>query len=249
MEKIISVLNLKGGCGKTTTSANMAYILAKDYGKRVLVIDNDKQGNITKTFNADASKKTLTDVIIGEPITAAIQTVENGIDICPADMNLLTANLALITNTEIDQTAILKDSLAEVMDNYDYCIIDCPPDINISVIAALVASDEVIIPVKVDGYAFEGMNILLGQIHSAQQMNPKLKFRGCLITMYQRSNVNEQGKEWLIKNGYHVFATHIRRSVKQDESTFANMTLLEYSPYSAPAKDYRAFVKEYLEEG
>lgn len=249
MEKIISVFNLKGGCAKTTTSVNMAYILAKDYGKRVLVIDNDKQGNASKAFNANVDGKTLTDVIMGEPITNVIQTVEHGIGICPADMNLLTANLALITNTEIDQTSILKNSLKEVMDSYDYCIIDCPPDINVSVIAALVASDEVIIPVKVDGYAFDGMNILLGQINSAQQINPKLKFRGCLITLYQRSNVNEQGKEWLMANGYHVFSTHIRRSVKQDESTFANMTLVKYSPSSAPAKDYRAFVKEYLEEG
>lgn len=104
--------------------------------------------------------------------------------IVPANMTLLTANLEVIKNEEIDQVTILSKELEKVKDVFDYCIIDCPPDINISVINALVAADEVIIPIKIDGYAFDGMKELEEQINNAKQLNPKLKFRGCLVTMF-----------------------------------------------------------------
>lgn len=248
--KTIAIINMKGGCAKTTTTANMAYILAKDYGKRVLAIDNDKQGNLSKACGVwSYDKQSLADVLTGQQdIQDVIQsTSTNGMDVVPANMHLLSANLMVIKDEDRQQATILKEGLEKVQDNYDYCIIDCPPDINISVINALVAADEVIIPIKIDGYSFDGMNELEEQISNAKQLNPRLKFRGCLVTMFYNREVCRQGEEWLKSQRYPVFRTHIRKTEKVDEATFTGKSLMEYSPRSAAARDYRMFTKEYLE--
>lgn len=248
--KTIAIINMKGGCAKTTTSVNMAHILAKDYGKRVLVIDNDKQGNLSKACGAwSYDNPSLADILTGAAgITEVIQAMQIPLlNVIPANMHLLTANLMVIKDEDRQQATILKDELQEVADAYDYCIIDCPPDINISVINALVAADEVIIPIKIDGYAFDGMDELEEQINNAKQLNSKLKFRGCLVTMFYNRDVCRQGEEWLQNQRYPVFKTHIRRTEKADEVTFTKESLMEYSPRSGAARDYRAFVKEYLE--
>lgn len=248
--KTIAIINMKGGCAKTTTSVNMAHILAKDYEKRVLIIDNDKQGNLSKTCGAwSYDNPSLADILTGAAgIAEVIQTTQIPLlNVIPANMHLLTANLMVIKDENRQQATILKDELQEVEDAYDYCIIDCPPDINISVINALVAADEVIIPIKIDGYAFDGMDELEEQINNAKQLNPKLKFRGCLVTMFYNRDVCRQGEEWLQNQRYPVFKTHIRRTEKADEVTFTKESLMEYSPRSGAARDYKAFVKEYLE--
>lgn len=248
--KTIAVINMKGGCAKTTTTVNMAHILAKDYGKRVLVIDNDKQGNLSKACGVwSYDNPSLADILTGAAgITEVIQTTQNPLlNAIPANMHLLTANLMVIKDEDREQATILKNELEEVADTYDYCIIDCPPDINISVINALVAADEVIIPIKIDGYAFDGMDELEEQISNAKALNPKLKLRGCLVTMFYNRDVCRQGEAWLQNQRYPVFKTHIRRTEKADEVTFTNESLMEYSPRSGAARDYKAFVKEYLE--
>lgn len=248
--KTIAIINMKGGCAKTTTTVNMAHILAKDYKKRVLLIDNDKQGNLSKACGAwSYDNPSLADILTGAAgITEVIQTTQIPLlNVIPANMHLLTANLMVIKDQDRQQATILKDELQEVAYAYDYCIVDCPPDINISVINALVAADEVIIPIKIDGYAFDGMDELEEQINNAKQLNPKLKFRGCLVTMFYNRDVCRQGEEWLQNQRYPVFKTHIRRTEKADEVTFTNESLMEYSPRSGAARDYKAFVREYLE--
>lgn len=248
--KVIAIINMKGGCAKTTTAVNMAHILATDYRKTVLVIDNDKQGNLSKACGVwSYEKPSLADVLTGEKgIKEVIQATNTALlNAIPANMHLLTANLTVIKDEEINQATILKEALEEVIDAYDYCIIDCPPDINISVINALVAADEVIIPIKIDGYAFDGMEELEQQIENAKQLNPKLKFRGCLVTMFYNRDVCRQGEDYLQNQRYPVFSTHIRRTEKADEVTFTNLSLMEYSPRSGAARDYKTFVKEYLE--
>lgn len=248
--KIIAIINMKGGCAKTTTTVNMGHILAKDYGKKVLLIDNDKQGNLSKACNVwSYDNPSLADIFTGEKNIEEVrqQSETENLSVIPANMHLLTANLMVIKNEEIDQATILSKQLDRIADNYDYCIIDCPPDINISVINALVAADEVIIPIKIDGYAFDGMEELEGQIENAKQLNNKLKFRGCLVTMFYNRDVCRQGEGYLRNQRYPVFATHIRRTEKADEVTFTNESLIEYSPRSGAARDYKAFVKEYLE--
>lgn len=249
--KTIAIINMKGGCAKTTTAVNMAYILAKEYDKKVLLIDNDKQGNLSKACGVwSYESPSLADMLTGqEEIGGVIQVVEKmpNMAVIPANMHLLTANLAVIKDEEREQATIISKELEKVKEIFDYCIIDCPPDINVSVINALVAADEVIIPIKIDGYAFDGMDELEEQINNAKALNPKLKFRGCLVTMYYNRDVCRQGEAWLQNQRYPVFKTHIRRTEKADEVTFTNESLMEYSPRSGAARDYKTFVKEYLE--
>lgn len=248
--KTIAIINMKGGCAKTTTAVNMAHILAKDYGKQVLVIDNDKQGNLSKACGVwSYEKPSLADILTGQQAMEEVtqETATSGLYAIPANMHLLTANLMVIKDEERDQATIISNELERVKDKYDYCIIDCPPDINISVINALVAADEVIIPIKIDGYAFDGMDELEEQINNAKQLNPKLKFRGCLVTMFYNRDVCRQGEEYLQNQRYPVFKTHIRRTEKADEVTFTTQSLMQYSPRSGAARDYKTFVKEYLE--
>lgn len=249
--KTIAIINMKGGCAKTTTAVNMAYILAKEYDKKVLLIDNDKQGNLSKACGVwSYENPSIADMLTGkEEIGGVVQVVEKmpNMAVIPANMHLLTANLEIIKDEEREQATIISKELEKVKEIFDYCIIDCPPDINVSVINTLVAADEVIIPIKIDGYAFDGMDELEEQINNAKKLNPKLKFRGCLVTMYYNRDVCRQGEAWLQNQRYPVFKTHIRRTEKADEVTFTNESLMEYSPRSGAARDYKTFVKEYLE--
>ena len=144
-----------------------------------------------------------------------------------------------------------KAALDPIAGEYDYCLIDNAPDINISTINALVASDDVIIPIKIDKYAFDGLAELKEQIEDTRDdLNPRLRLAGCLITCFQRTDADKQGEEWLRSQPeYPVFDTHIRYSEKVTESTFAESPIAEYSRRSGAAMDYIAFVREYLERG
>ncbi len=258
--KVIAIINMKGGCGKTTTAVNMTHALGKR-GNRVLLVDNDKQGNASRAYAVHSYElPSIADILTGKRTTIeTVRTTEyENVDVIPANMHLLTANLSVIMDQDKEQQTILRNEFEKISGMYDYCIIDCPPDINISVINALVAADEVIIPVKIDGYALDGMEELEQQIENAKELNPKIKFRGCLVTMFYRTTqkdadgnivpgVNEQGKEWLKSQKYPVFNTHIRRTPKKvDENTFTDVPLLEYSPFCGASRDYIKFVEEYL---
>lgn len=249
----ISILNLKGGVAKTITAINMAHILATVYKKRVLLIDNDKQGNTSKFFKLH-SYETLG---IAEVLTEKKFDIHNAIhhtqyadlDVISANMNLLNANLKIIMDVSRQQQTILKKALQQVESEYDYCIIDNAPDINISVINSLVAANEVIVPIKIDQFSFDGIEQLVEQFESIRELNPTLHFRGCLVTQFARNDVNIQGEAHLIVQAeYPMFATHIRRTEKVDESTFTSQPIIEYSQRCGAAKDYKNFVKEYLGE-
>lgn len=249
--KVISIINLKGGVAKTMSSINIAHILSTIHNKKVLIIDNDKQGNTTKFFDMHSES----DLSIAEIMTnrnveleeVIKQTKYKNLDIIPSNMKLLRANLDVIMDMSRPQQTRLKKALEQIEGEYDYCIIDNPPDINISVINALVASDDVLIPIKVDKFSFDGMNELIEQIENAKEMNPRLNLKGCFVTLFAKNDVNVQGEQLLNSDKkYSMFKTHIRRTVKADESTFTNIPLLEYSKRCGATKDYIALVEEYL---
>jgi chromosome partitioning protein len=251
--KTVSIINLKGGVGKTITAVNMAYILASEYSKKVLLIDNDKQGNTSKFFKRhDDDMVTLADILVEKNIdtkTAINHTNFDKLDLISANMNLLQANLRIIMDSTRQQQTILKKALAQVAAEYDYCIIDNAPDINISVINGLVVADDVIVPIKIDQFSFDGLKQLVEQFDAIRDFNPKLNFRGCLITQYAQNKVNLQGDEWLNNSEqYPMFKTHISRTVKIDESTFVGEPIVRHSKGCKAAKDYLNFVEEYLEE-
>lgn len=249
--KTISIINLKGGVAKTISAVNIAHILATTHNKRVLLIDNDKQGNVSKMFgvhnyNAPSIADILTQRKMALDVLGASEYRD--LSIIPANMNLLKANLEVMLDSSRPQQTRLKAACRQLENSFDYCIIDCAPDINISTINALVASDYVLIPIKIDNFAFDGLAELIEQIENVREdFNPDIKYR-CFVTCYQNNEVNRQGEEWLKerRSEYPLFDTHIRRTVKIDESTFASMPILEYSKRCGAAKDYLALVEEFL---
>lgn len=255
--RVISIISLKGGVAKTTTSVNMAYILCR-MGRRVLLIDNDKQGNASKTFGLydPDDKDTVARIMLDRDLdvreiikaTPYSETEKGTLDIITANMDLLEANLRTIVDTGRQQQTRFKKALAAVSDNYDYCIIDNAPDINMSIINALVVSDDLIIPIMIDQYSFDGLEILAEQIEQTREdFNPALTFRGCLVTQYRRADVQEQGAE-VLDSGYPIFKSRIRRTEnKVNESTFAGKPVVEYSVRCGASQDYKKFVNEYLE--
>lgn len=249
--KVVSFINRKGGPGKTTTAVNTSYILATNHAKRVLLVDNDYQGNATDHFGFSKDEiNTIADVLLQDDYDiydAIYSTQYKNLDLLGANMRLLSANLRIITDQERRQEIILRTALEKIKDRYDYCIIDNGPEINISVINALMASDEVIVPVKIDDYSFSGLANIVQQIEDAKALNTGIMFKGCLVTQFARNDINLNGKAELKRRGYPVFNTHIRRTEKVDESTFYKKPITEYSPRCGAAKDYIAFVKECFE--
>ena len=189
--KIISIINLKGGVAKTLTADNMAHVLAVFHNKRVLLVDNDKQGNTSKAFGVHSyDEKSLSDVLTARRLDVREvikKTRFENIDVLPANMTLIRANMEVLMDTTRPQQTRLRAALDPVAGQYDFCIIDNAPDINISTINALVASDDVIIPIKIDKYAFDGLAELKEQIEDTRDdLNPRLRLAGCLITCFIR---------------------------------------------------------------
>ena len=264
--RVISIINLKGGVAKTTTTVNMAYLLAKR-GYKVLLVDNDKQGNASKAFGLydpedhDNVARVMLEAV--PLIDLAASTQYKNLDIVPANMDLLEANLRVIADVSRPQQTRIKKAISKksierelqgeettsAAEEYDFIIFDNAPDVNMSIINALVVSDDVIVPVEIDQYSFDGLDILLEQITAVKEdFNPALSFRGCLITKYrQREEVQAQGAE-VLKERCNVFSTKIRRTEdKPKESTFAKIPLVEYSVRCGASQDYKKFVTEYLE--
>lgn len=251
--KVLSIINLKGGVGKTISSANIGYILSELHNYKVLLMDNDKQGNLSKIFNRHNYELHGVEEIMTNRNVDVFDLIQNteykNLDIISANMKLLAANLEVIKNENIVQETRVRQALKQIEEYYDYCIIDNAPDINISTINALVASDEVIIPVKIDDFGFDGLKELITQINNTKvDLNENLVFRGCFVTSYVNNEVNRQGKELLKESNYKVFDTHIRRTEKIVESTFAKMPINLYSKRCGAAVDYKRLVEEYLSE-
>lgn len=249
--KIISIINLKGGVAKTTSAINIAYTLVRNHGMRVLLIDNDKQGNTSRFFGLHSYEKAgMAELLVERKldVKSVIQeTAYKNLDVITANMNLLRANKEILLDVSRPQQTRLKKALNQLDGEYDFCVIDNAPDINMSVINALVASDDVLVPIKVDKFAFDGLEQLAEQIEDVKEFNEDIVFRGCFITMFQRTSVNMQGCEYLeLSTGYPLFRTRIRKTVKVDETTFAGKPLLDYKKGTTAGKDYETLVVEYL---
>lgn len=250
--KTVSIINLKGGVAKTITAVNMAHILATVHNKRVLLMDNDKQGNPSKMFGLHSyDKKSISELLTVRNINildVIAPTAYENLHLIPANMSLLKANQEVMMDQSRPQQTRIKKAFDVIQDEYDFCIIDNAPDINISTINALVASNEVVIPIKIDKYSFDGLDELKEQIDNTKEdLNPELELGGCLITQFYNREVNIQGEEWLREQTkYPVYKNHIRRTEKVDESTFYSKPILEYSKTCSAARDYLAFVEEFL---
>ena len=181
--KTFSIVNKKGGVGKTTITVNLAYAPAKSCDLRVLVIDNDDQGNDSQFFQSEEGL-TLADILVGKAgIRDAVQhTRYGGIDLVASSSALLDANVAVIKDEDIVQHTILREALAKVEEAYDVCLIDNPPTINASVINALVASDDVIIVTTPDIYGIRGVSQMVEYIEAIREYNAPCVIADALST-------------------------------------------------------------------
>ena len=244
-----AILNQKGGVAKTVTAVNMAAILAADYNMEVLVVDGDAQANATEFFGGlQRGACTLADLLRRHNDGQTIQASNfDGVALLGADDSLMDLDLSAVKSKEADVT-----SLARLVEQYkrrfDYVLIDCPPAFNAASAAALLAADDVIIPIKMDSFALRGMANLMRQIKNMQAINPSLRVAGLLPTMVYKSDAITQAMDALQSSGLQVFPA-IRRSNKTDDSTFAQAPLIQSSPKSAACIDYRRFVRTYLKGG
>lgn len=253
--KTTAIMNLKGGVAKTITAVNMAMILAEKHGKRVLLIDADHQGNSSSFFTTNDDDYTLVDTLTGNGETLWCDNVfgsgVEGLDLIPSDMRLAALDVGDgVSDSERTRRYFrLRDFLlcAAEDDAYDHVIIDMPPSFSTAAKAALVAADEVIIPMKIDAFSVSGLVELLGQIDSMRKINPRLKLRGALVTMYRNAQNTNEAVEFLKKSRVPVFDSVIRWTDRLvDESTFAHKPLYQHSPRCAAARDYVKFIEEYL---
>lgn len=255
--RVISIINLKGGVGKTFTASNMAHIL-NNQGKSVLLVDNDKQGNLSKLLgvyqdNIECGTAKLTRGCYKD-INSIRQVLPGyaGMDIINANMTLLQATHDITVTAAEDQIERFKPLLQayplEADKPYDYIIIDNPPDLGLNVINALTITDDVIVPTKIDNWSLEGLDTIIAQIEEMKQINSKLQFLGTLLTMWQNDDANMAGWEWLKEKDYKLFETKIWYSKAAAESTFFGQTITEYRPRSWTAQRYKKFVAEYLEK-
>lgn len=253
--KTIAIINLKGGVGKTHAAANMAYELYRR-GCKVLLIDNDKQGNLSRTYNRYNAQEVA-------PITKILslqygmdegliqETAYKWLDIITSNMSLFGATWNLTKEPQTNQMERYKNFVdwTGIDEMYDYCIIDNPPDISLNVVNALMITDEVIVPVKIDEDALEGLDIVADQIEHAKAFNDRLKLAGVLVTSYQNTDGEAAGLEWLKAHSTYKVLGVIRYSKKVAESSFMRKPVYEYSPCCAAAQDYKKFVTAYTGKG
>ena len=254
--KTIAICNLKGGVAKTTTVVNLAADLAHFHGKRVLVIDADSQANATEFLGGGRaghslatllrlSKAERTDFTLSieadQIITAS--TVP-AVDLLPADDSLMDLDLSKVEEGTA-YVACLRDLLAGRKD-YDTCLIDCPPAFNAAAAAALLAADEVIIPIKLDAFSLRGLANLSRQIQNMRKINPQLRIAGMLPVMWYESRENRQALDRLRESGLHVFP-RIRRSTMVDAMTYRQEPLYISSPKSGACHDYKTFAAKIAE--
>ncbi|MCQ2483016.1 MAG: ParA family protein [Clostridia bacterium] len=250
MTSIISVVNQKGGVGKTTTVISLAAYLGKKK-KKVLVIDMDPQSNSTSSMGIDETKleQSIYDVLIDDkPIDEVIvKTNTQNVDICPTDINLAGAEIELVS--QISREQILKTALSTVKDRYDYIIIDCPPTLGLLTINALTASTDIIIPILGDYLSLKGLSLLNDTINLVKKkLNPEISLLGVLLNMYDgRTQLARQVKEEVVKYyGDKVFKTEIPRNVRLSEAPSYGQTISDYDKKSKGGLAYEKLAKEVM---
>jgi len=247
--KIIVFANQKGGVGKTTTAVNVGAFMAEE-GKKVLLIDFDPQGNMSSSVGTDKDKPGIYEVIIGKlPLKDAIQeTTVRNLNIVSSNVNLAGANIELI---EVDRREFfLKNAVMQVIDNWDYVLIDCPPSLGLLTLNGLTAAQQVYIPMQCEYFALEGLSMLLKTVQQVQKgTNPNLKLGGIIFTMYDSRTrlANEVVQE---VTGYFkekVFKTVIPRNVRLSEAPSHSVPINQYDMTCIGAKSYKKLAREVLD--
>lgn len=241
---VISIINHKGGVGKTTTTLNLGAALAID-GKRVLMIDLDGQANLTISAGIKNATKTIYEAFRGDIEKLPILSNKEGLHIVPASLDLQALEAELMG--EPGRELILKDLLSSIESEYDIVLIDCPPALGFLTLNALTASSHVLIPVEAEALALKGMTKLLQVVAKVQKrLNPQLSILGIVVTKYDSRKVLNRNVRDSIQKDYPDFlmTTVIRDNVSLAEAPAVQMDVLHYSPQCYGSLDYTALAQE-----
>lgn len=250
MGKVISIFNQKGGVGKTTTNINLSACLAKR-GKRILIIDNDPQGNSTSGVGVDKSdvEYTLYDVMVDQldPRKAIVHTPFPNLDVLPSNVELAGAEIELsaLDNRETR----LKEAIDQVKDDYDFVFMDCPPSLGLLTINSLIAADAILIPIQCEYYALEGVSSLINTYNLVKKsLNKKLEIQGVVLSMYDgRTNLSLQVMEEVRTHFKElVYDAVIPRNVRLAEAPSFGMPIIHYDPNSKGAYSFKKLAREFV---
>lgn len=247
--RIVSLVNQKGGVGKTTTAISLAVALARR-GQRVLLVDLDPQANATSALGVSGGIRTgVYDAILDEtPIDQCITTVEEeGVDLVASSAELSGAEVELVPVLARERR--LVNALEPIRERYDWVLIDCPPSLGLLTINALTASESVIIPVQCEYMALEGLSRLMETLDLVRRnLNPGLHILGVLLTMFDaRTRLAQQVVDEVRSHFPQTFATIVPRSVRLSEAPSHGQSIFRYDPGGRSAAAYEAVACELLE--
>ncbi|HHV42864.1 MAG TPA: ParA family protein [Clostridiaceae bacterium] len=250
MGNVISVVNQKGGVGKTTTAVNLAAYLGKRMQK-TLLIDADPQANATSGlgFSKKEQSKTIYEVMVNQlPLHEAIlETEYRNLSLCPANIDLIGAEIELVSL--IERELVLSEAIKTIVDEYDYIIVDCPPSLGLMTVNALSASNSILIPIQAEYYALEGLELLIGTFNRIKlSSNPNLEILGIVITMFDTRTQLAHQVEAEVRKHFpnQVFKTVIPRNVRLSEAPSYGRPILAYDKWSRGARAYDALAKEII---
>lgn len=243
--KIISMVNHKGGVGKTTSTINLGKALAIS-GFKVLLVDFDSQGNTSQCFGVYTPEEQVIDAILDNKELPIIEIADN-FYLSPSNIKMAYRETDLVNS--IGNEKRLRNKLNEISDKFDFILIDCPPALNIFTTNALVASDMCIVPLQPEAYAFYGVENLFNRIYEIRQhVNNTLVVKGILFTMVSNTLVHKQMIDFVKEQYKHipVFNVSIERATIIQQSQVAQKDLLSYAPKSNPAMQYMELAKEFI---